>query len=103
MVRGARVGGRGRRRLAVNLHVFAQGTRVCVRFVTTPHFTEVRLIARVDVRVLLPVTAVGEFPVTAIKLAFERLLTLQRRKAEDLDIDITYTSFKFSWLQENNS
>ncbi len=82
MVRGDRVGWRGRRRLAVNLHVFAQRARVCVRLVTTPHFTEVRLIACVDVRVLLPVTAVGEFPVTAIKLTFERFLTWQRRKKQ---------------------
>lgn len=51
---------------------------MCVRLVTAPHFTEVRLIARVDVRVLFSVTAVGEFPVTAIKLAFERLLTCVR-------------------------
>lgn len=44
-----------------------------VRLVTTPYFTKVRLITRVDVRVLLSVTAVGKFPVTAIKLAFEGL------------------------------
>lgn len=96
MVRRARVGGRGRRRLAVNLHVFAQRARVCVRLVTAPHFTEVRLITCVDVRVLLPVTAVGEFPVAAIKLAFEWLLTCVRPLV-NLEIFRTREYFATTW------
>lgn len=86
MVRRARVGGRGRRRLAVNLHVFAQRAWMSVGLVTTPYFTKVRLITRVDVRVLLSVTAVGKFPVTAIKLAFEGLFAWEKRKTEDMVI-----------------
>ena len=45
-----------------------------VRLVTAPHFAVVRLVTRVDMRVLLPVTAVGKFSVTAVKLALEGLL-----------------------------
>lgn len=47
---------------------------MCVGLVTAAHFTVVRLVTGVDVRVLLPVAAVGEFPVTSIKFALERLL-----------------------------
>lgn len=46
-----------------------------VGLVTAAHFAVVRLVAGVHVGMLLPVTAVGEFSVAAVKLAFERLLT----------------------------
>ena len=79
-VRGGNVGGvcgGGRRwRLAVYFHVLAQRARVRVGLVTAAHLAVVRLVTSVNVRVLLPVAAVGEFPVTAVKLAFERLFTL---------------------------
>lgn len=72
------IGGRGRRGLAVHFHVFPQRARVCVGFVTAAHFAVVRLVAGVDVRVLLPVAAVGEFSVTAVKFALERFLSLKK-------------------------
>lgn len=59
----------------MHLHVFSQRAGMRVRFVTTSDFTVVRLVASVDVGMLFPVTAVGEPPVTAVKLAFERLFT----------------------------
>lgn len=68
------VGGGGRRGLAVHFHVFAQRTGVRVGLVTPAHLTVVRLVAGVHVGVLLPVAAVGEFSVAAIKLTLERLL-----------------------------
>lgn len=68
------VGGGGRRGFAVHLHVFAQGAGVRVGLVTPAHLAVVRLVAGVHVGVLLPVAAVGEFPVAAVKLALERLL-----------------------------
>lgn len=55
------VGGRRRRGLAVHFHVLPQRARVCVRFVTATDFAVVRLVTGVDMRVLLPVAAVGEF------------------------------------------
>lgn len=75
MVPGSRVGRRGRWGLAVDFHVLAQGAGVRVGLIAASHFAVVRLVTRVHVRVLLPVTAVCEFPVTAIKLALKRLLT----------------------------
>lgn len=69
------VGGGGRRRLAVHFHVLPQRARVCVGFVAAAHLTVVRLVTRVDVRVLLPVAAVGKFSVTAVELTLERLFT----------------------------
>lgn len=68
------VGRRGRRGLAVHFHVFPQRARVCVGFVTATDFAVVRLVTGVDVGVLLSVAAVGEFSVTAVKLALERFL-----------------------------
>lgn len=70
------VGGRGRRGLAVHFHVLPQRARVRVGFVTAADFAVVRLVTGVDVRVLLPVAAVGEFSVTAVELALERFLSL---------------------------
>lgn len=68
------VGGWGRRGLAVHFHVLPQRARVRVGFVTAAHLAVVRLVTGVDVRMLLPVAAVGEFSVTAVELALERLL-----------------------------
>lgn len=48
---------------------------MCVGFVTAADFAVVRLVTGVDVRVLLPVTAVGEFSVTAVELALEGFLS----------------------------
>lgn len=59
----------------MHLHVFPQGAGVRVRLIAASHFAVVWLIAGVDVRVLFPVTAVGEASVTAVKLTFEGLLT----------------------------
>ena len=72
------VGGRGRRGFAVHLHVLPQRARVRVGLVTAAHFAVVRLVTGVDVGVLLPVAAVGEFSVTAVKLALERLFSWKK-------------------------
>lgn len=48
---------------------------MCVGFVTAADFAVVRLVTGVDVRMLLPVTAVGEFSVTAVELALEGFLS----------------------------
>lgn len=64
-------GGRGR--LAVYLHVLPQGAGVGVGLVTASDLTVVGLVAGVHVGVFLPITAVGELPVTAIEFTFERL------------------------------
>ena len=81
-VRGGDVGdvggGGGRRGLAVHFHVLPQRARVRVGLVAAAHFAVVRLVAGVHVRVLLPVAAVGEFPVTAVKLTLERFLSWRR-------------------------
>ena len=61
--------------LTVYLHVFPQGAGVCVGLVTSPHLAVVRLVAGVNVRVLLPVAAVGEFSVAAVKLTLEGFLS----------------------------
>ena len=61
--------------LAVDLHVFPERGRMCVGLVASPDFAVVRLVAGVDVRVLLSITGVGEPSVAAIKLTFERFLT----------------------------
>lgn len=61
--------------LAMELHVFAQRTRVRVTFLTASDLAHVRLVARVDVRMLLPVTAICKPPVAALELAFKRFLT----------------------------
>ena len=71
-------GGGGRRGLAVHLHVLAQRARVRVGLVAAAHFAVVGLVAGVHVRVLLPVAAVGEFSVAAVKLALERLLPFEQ-------------------------
>jgi len=68
-------GGGGRRGLAVDFHVLPQGAWVRVGLVTAPHLAVVRLVAGVDVGVLLPVAAVGKFSVTAVKLTLEGFLS----------------------------
>lgn len=72
------VGGGGRRRLAVHFHVLPQRARVRVGFVTAAHLAVVRLVTGVDVGVLLPIAAVGEFAITAVEFALERFLTWKR-------------------------
>lgn len=69
-----------RRRLAVDLHVFAEGARVGVALVTTSDFAVVWLVAGVDMRVLLAVRAVGKAAVTPFELTLERLLTCKIQK-----------------------
>lgn len=64
----------------MHFHVLPKRTRVCVGFVTATDFAVVRLVTGVDVRVLLPVAAVGKFSVTAVKLALERFLSLGKNK-----------------------
>lgn len=48
---------------------------MCVGLVTAAHFAIIGLVTGVHMGMLLSVTAVGEFSVAAVKLAFERLLT----------------------------
>lgn len=59
------------------LHVFPQRAGMRVGFVA--HLAQIGLIGGVDVHVLLPVTAVGEAPVAALKLTLERLLPCGRQ------------------------
>ena len=61
--------------LAVDLHVFPERGGMGVGLVTAPDLAVVRLVAGVDVRVLLSITGVGEPPVAAIKFTFEWFLT----------------------------
>ena len=61
--------------LAVDLEVFPEGGGMCVGLVAASHLAVVRLVAGVDMRVLLSITGVGEPSVAAIKLTFERFLT----------------------------
>lgn len=74
------VGVGGRRRLAVHFHVLPQRARVRVGFVTAAHLAVVRLVTGMNVRVLLPVAAVGKFSVTAVELALERFFTWKKRR-----------------------
>lgn len=62
----------------MNLHVFPQGARVGVGLVAAPDLAVVGLVAGVDVRVFLPIAAVGKLPVTAIKFTFERLFPCKK-------------------------
>lgn len=57
----------------MNLHVLPQRAGVSVGLVTASDLAVVRLVARVDMGMFLPIAAVGKFPVTAIKFTFERL------------------------------
>lgn len=59
------------------LHVLPQ--RAGVRVGLVAHLAQIGLIGGVDVHVLLPVTAVGEAPVAALKLTLERLLACGRQ------------------------
>lgn len=59
------------------LHVLPQ--RAGVRVGLVAHLAQIGLIGGVDVHVLLPVTAVSEAPVAALKLTLERLLACGRQ------------------------
>lgn len=61
------------------LHVFPQRAGMSVGLVA--QFAQVRLVRCVHVHVLLPVAAVGETSVTALKLAQKRLLSWKEKKA----------------------
>ena len=61
--------------LAMDLQVFPQGRRMCVRFITTSDSAVVRLVRGVHVHVLLPVAGVGEPSVAAVNLTLERFFT----------------------------
>lgn len=78
VARGRRGRRRRWRRLAVHFHVLSQGARVRVALVAAADLAVVRLVRGVHVRVLLAVRAVGEPPVAALELAFERLLACVR-------------------------
>lgn len=56
------------------------------------HLAQIGLIGGVDMHVLLPVAAVGEAPVTALKLTLERLLPCGRQTALAVDIEPPATS-----------
>ena len=66
----------------MDFHVLAKRARVCIGLVTALHLTVVGLVARVHVTVLLPVGAVGETSVTAVKFTLERLLTWRGERGE---------------------
>lgn len=57
----------------MNLHVFPQRAGVSVGLVTASDLAVIGLVAGMDMGMLLPITAVGKLPVTAIKFTFERL------------------------------
>lgn len=58
----------------MNFHVLSQRAGVRVTLVTPAHLAHIRLVARVHVRMLLAVAAVGETPLTALELTSERFL-----------------------------
>lgn len=58
----------------MDLHVLAQGAGMRVGLVAAADLAVVRLVAGVDVGVLLSVAAVGELPVAAVEFAFKGLL-----------------------------
>lgn len=62
-------------RAPVDFHVLPETRGVRVGFIATGHPTVVRFVRRVNVRVLLPIRRVGESPITAFVLTFERFLT----------------------------
>lgn len=57
----------------MDLHVLPQRTWVGIGFITASNLTVVRLVAGVDMGVLLSITAVGKLPVATVKFTFERL------------------------------
>ena len=72
-----------RHRLVVHLHVFAQRTGVSVALITTLHLAVVRLIAGVNMRVLLPIGAVCKPAITAFIFALEWLLSCKRQNYQN--------------------
>lgn len=51
-----------------------------VALVAAFHFTEVGLVGRVHMHVLLTIGRVGKAAITAVELALERLFTFRKRK-----------------------
>ena len=66
----------------MHFHVFTKRAGVRVALVAAAHFARVRLVARVHVRVLLAVAAVGEAPLAALELAPEGLLPWWRQRRD---------------------
>ena len=66
--------------LAVDLHVFPERGGMSVGLVTPPDLAVVRLVAGVDVRVLLSITGVGEPSVAPVKFTFEGFLTWNKKE-----------------------
>lgn len=66
----------------MHLHVLTQRAGVRVALVAAAHLARVWFVARVHVRMLLAVAAVGEAPLTALELAPEGLLPWQRQRRD---------------------
>lgn len=62
----------------MHLHVLAEGRGVGVALVASVEAAVERFVARVDVRVFLPIGAVGEASVAAFELTAEGFLACQR-------------------------
>lgn len=58
----------------MDLHVFAEGTRVRVALVTTANFAVIGLVTGVDVAVFLAIRTVGKAAIAALELALEWFL-----------------------------
>lgn len=77
----------------MNLHVLPQGAWVSVGFVTASNLAVVGLVTGVDMGMFLPITAIGKFPVAAIKFTFERLFPCKETQErstmafQDLSLD----------------
>lgn len=74
------VGHARRQWLLVHLHVLAQRTGMGVALVAVLHLAIVRLVARVHMRVLLPVRTVCKPSITAIVFALERFFSCSDRE-----------------------
>ena len=61
-------------------YMFPERGRMCVGLVASPDFAVVRLVAGVDVRVLLSITGVGEPSVAPVKFTFEGFLTWNKKE-----------------------
>lgn len=62
----------------MNLHVLPQRAWVSIRFVTATNLAVIWLVAGVDMRMFLSITAIGKLSVTAIKFTFERLFPCKK-------------------------
>lgn len=65
---------------AVGFHVLSEGAGVGVTLVTAPEFAEVRLVASMNMAVLLAVGTVGEPAVTSGKLTWKWFLSCKESK-----------------------